>query len=54
LNHAGDPYATRGARSVKATLKINFALARTLVGKEVSFGKNRAASPDGFSISKRY
>jgi uncharacterized protein YecT (DUF1311 family) len=36
---AGDPYATRGADLVKGTLKIDFALARALVGKEVSFGE---------------
>jgi uncharacterized protein YecT (DUF1311 family) len=36
---AGDPYATRGAELVKGTLKIDFALARALVGKEVSFGE---------------
>lgn len=35
----GDPYATRGADLVKGTLKIDFALARALVGKEVSFGE---------------
>ncbi|MDH7639241.1 lysozyme inhibitor LprI family protein [Sphingomonas oryzagri] len=37
--NAGDPYATRGADLVKGTLKIDFALARALVGKEVSFGE---------------
>jgi uncharacterized protein YecT (DUF1311 family) len=36
---AGDPYATRGADLVKGTLKIDFALARALIGKEVSFGE---------------
>lgn len=36
---AGDPYATRGADLVKGTLKIDFALARALVGKELSFGE---------------
>jgi uncharacterized protein YecT (DUF1311 family) len=36
---SGDPYATRGADLVKGTLKIDFALARALVGKEVSFGE---------------
>lgn len=36
---AGDPYATRGADLVKGTLKIDFALARALAGKEMSFGK---------------
>ncbi|WP_010161211.1 lysozyme inhibitor LprI family protein [Sphingomonas sp. PAMC 26617] len=36
---AGDPYATRGADLVKGTLKIDFALARALVGKEVSLGE---------------
>ena len=36
---AGDPYATRGAELVKGTLKIEFAHARAMVGKEVSFGE---------------
>ncbi|VWX54414.1 lysozyme inhibitor LprI family protein [Novosphingobium sp. 9U] len=36
---AGDPYATRGADLVKGTLKIDFAFARALVGREVSFGE---------------
>jgi uncharacterized protein YecT (DUF1311 family) len=36
---AGDPYTTRGADLAKGTLKIDFALARALVGKEVSFGE---------------
>lgn len=36
---AGDPYTTRGADLVKGTLKIDFALARALVGRELSFGE---------------
>jgi hypothetical protein len=36
---AGDPYAMRGADLVKGTLKIDFGLARALVGKKVSFGE---------------
>lgn len=36
---AGEPYTSRGAELVKGTLKIDFALAQALVGKQISFGE---------------
>lgn len=36
---AGEPYTSRGADLVKGTLKIDFALAQALVGKQISFGE---------------
>ncbi len=36
---AGEPYASRGADLVKGILKIDFALAQALVGKQISFGE---------------
>lgn len=36
---AGEPYTSRGADLAKGTLKIDFALAQALVGKQISFGE---------------
>lgn len=36
---AGEPYISRGTDLVKGTLKIDFALAQALVGKQISFGE---------------
>tara|TARA_R110000868_G_scaffold409882_3_gene696344 strand:+ start:2263 stop:3204 length:942 start_codon:yes stop_codon:yes gene_type:complete len=36
---AGEPYVSRGADLVKGPLKIDFALAQALVGKQLSFGE---------------
>lgn len=38
LVDSGDPYVGRAADLLKGTLKIDFAVARSLVGKQVTFG----------------
>jgi uncharacterized protein YecT (DUF1311 family) len=38
LVNAGDPYTGRGAELVKGSLKIDYAMAQALVGKQVTFG----------------
>lgn len=39
LVDAGDPYTSRAAELVKGSLKIDYAMAQALVGKQVSFGE---------------
>lgn len=39
LVDAGDPYTSRGAELVKGSLKIDYAMAQALVGKQVTFGE---------------
>jgi len=39
LVDAGDPYANRAADLVKGSLKIDYAMAQALVGKQVTFGE---------------
>lgn len=39
LVDAGDPYTGRAAELVKGSLKIDYAMAQALVGKQVSFGE---------------
>ncbi|MFL5284139.1 MAG: hypothetical protein ACJ8AW_24885 [Rhodopila sp.] len=36
---SGEPYTSRAAEIVKGSLKIDFALAQALVGKQVTFGE---------------
>jgi uncharacterized protein YecT (DUF1311 family) len=39
LVDSGDPYTSRGAELVKGSLKIDYAMAQALVGKQVTFGE---------------
>ena len=39
LVDTGDPYTSRGADLVKGSLKIDYAMAQALVGKQVTFGE---------------